>query len=314
MDPLTLLDGKHCLVSQARSFDLPGYLIVEMKRSHSSLASMDPAEHGELMEYLAKAEAIVRSHTRAERVYVLRFGEENEQVHFHVVPRTPEVLEAYLAARSDEPPYSGARVVDWVWFHHRELGYSREDVLAWVRSAREHLASEAEQPAAWHAMANAARSYCAWVDSLPVLTHAERDSAEDEPAHVPRVEEARRQLLALLTAGAALEEVDVTSDETHTYEVAKGDRVEAQKKIAALPLGYYWSVAYGEDPAVDDSPTMGDVFNDLVDIWLDLKCALLAWDDGHYEEAAWEWRFSLNHHWGIHAVDALRQLHGWILG
>lgn len=91
MDPLNLFTTEHCRVSQARSFDLPGYLIVEMKRPHRSLSAMTSIERADLVGCLSKAEGLVRAHTAAERVYTLRFGEESEQVHFHVVPRTPDV-------------------------------------------------------------------------------------------------------------------------------------------------------------------------------------------------------------------------------
>ena len=320
MDPLVLFSTEHCLVSQARSFDLPGYLIVETKRPHLSLDGMGAIERGDLMECLVKAEGLVRAHTAAERVYTLRFGEESERVHFHIVPRTPEVLAGYLKSRDGEPPYSGAAIVDWLWFHHGELGHSRGDVLAWVKSVRGLRKVEESQPTAWAGMAKAATNYCAWIESLPLLpdvqretqreTRGESDQATD--AHGPRVREARTQLLAVVAAGSLLESVDIPDGEESDSEVPHDAWQEVYSRTAALGISYYREVPYGEDLTDDLSPSIGDLGDDLADTWRDLKRGLLMWQEGKHASAAWEWRFHFLCHWGTHAVDALRQVQGWI--
>ena len=42
------------------------------------------------------------------------------------------------------------------------------------------------------------------------------------------------------------------------------------------------------------------------------QSGLLMWEEGKHASAAWEWHFSFTSHWGTHAVDALRQIQGWI--
>ena len=312
MDPLVLFSSEHCFVSQARSFDLPGYLIVETKRPHRSLDGMGASEREDLMECLAKAEGLVRAHTAAERVYTLRFGEESEQVHFHIVPRTPEVLAGYLKSGGEEPPYSGAAIVDWLWFHHGKLGHNRADVLAWVESVRGLRKVEESQPTAWAGMAKAAANYCAWIESLPLLPNVERESDQATDAQGRRTKDARTQLLAVVAAASLLESVDIPDGEESDCDVLHDAWQEVYSRTAALGISYYREVPYGEDLTDDLSRSIGDLGDDLADTWRDLKRGLLMWEEGKHASAAWEWRFHFLCHWGTHAVDALRQVQGWI--
>ncbi|HEY3331377.1 MAG TPA: DUF5063 domain-containing protein [Capsulimonadaceae bacterium] len=68
----------------------------------------------------------------------------------------------------------------------------------------------------------------------------------------------------------------------------------------------YWEVF---DPRVLTKPVVGDVADDLADIYRDVKNGLILYDCGYIDEAVSEWRESFLVHWGDHLVDALRYLH-----
>ena len=57
---------------------------------------------------------------------------------------------------------------------------------------------------------------------------------------------------------------------------------------------------------------MGDVADDLCDIYRDILPGLRYWEAGGEEGHAavvWEWRFGFITHWGRHAIAALGLLH-----
>lgn len=67
------------------------------------------------------------------------------------------------------------------------------------------------------------------------------------------------------------------------------------------------------EPNKDETVEVGDLADDLADIYRDIKPGLRAWDenkDEYLPEIVWGWRETLFiSHWGIHAVNALRILH-----
>ncbi|MFK7992281.1 MAG: DUF5063 domain-containing protein [Sandaracinaceae bacterium] len=68
----------------------------------------------------------------------------------------------------------------------------------------------------------------------------------------------------------------------------------------------YWEVF---NPYVDEERVAGSLSDDFFDIYRDLRRGLVAFDKGRHQKALWDWRFHFDHHWGDHAVDALRALH-----
>ncbi len=61
-----------------------------------------------------------------------------------------------------------------------------------------------------------------------------------------------------------------------------------------------------------EEPVVGNLADDLSDIFNDVDRGLLAFEAGRREEAVWEWGFYLAHHWGDHATSAIRALHCWL--
>jgi hypothetical protein len=82
------------------------------------------------------------------------------------------------------------------------------------------------------------------------------------------------------------------------------------RRFGALPFNYYSEA----DPLiVPASDTMtGDLADDLADVWSELKVGLLLHQAGKTHEAAHEWRWRFDAHWGQHAVSALHALHSWL--
>ena len=121
---------------QAAGYRIPGYLIVEDRHHRTRLADLSLAERTELASHLAAAERVLDDLVKPERVYVLRFGEEVPAIHFHVVPRTKSLVEAYLAEVEDAPPYRGAAIMDWLWKNHQTLEWTDAEIAEFVAHAR----------------------------------------------------------------------------------------------------------------------------------------------------------------------------------
>lgn len=78
-----------------------------------------------------------------------------------------------------------------------------------------------------------------------------------------------------------------------------------------LPQDYYRSV---ESLSIYEEPkfTVGQLSDDLSDIWLELKIGLRYWREGGKSWcllSGWHWKFTFESHWGGHAVSALVVLH-----
>jgi hypothetical protein len=69
---------------------------------------------------------------------------------------------------------------------------------------------------------------------------------------------------------------------------------------------WYWEVF---DPREKDMPVVGDLADDLADIYSDVKNGLVAFRRGAMHAAIRHLQESFRYHWGDHVVDALRALH-----
>ena len=108
-----------------------------------------------------------------------------------------------------------------------------------------------------------------------------------------------RQSTGLVASGASLPLAEPTSD-----RIVHSDATPADWPGFG-PHDSYWEVF---DPYADEESVVGSLSDDFLDIYRDLKRGLVAFDAGHEQDAVWEWRFHFDHHWGEHAVDALRAL------
>lgn len=75
----------------------------------------------------------------------------------------------------------------------------------------------------------------------------------------------------------------------------------------------YWTIF---DPTANvfgnELPVMGDLLNDVMDIYKDIKYQLMIFDfntEESIENAVWGIKFDFGHHWSKHAIDAIRTIH-----
>lgn len=132
-----------------------------------------------------------------------------------------------------------------------------------------------------------AKDFCDFVETASAMSLSER------------LQVGRRRLAELVAAGSALPLAEAMSDEILLTDAAP----------ASWP-GFgrhdiYWEIF---DPYVDEERVAGSLSDDFLEIYCDLKRGLTSFDAGGHEDAFWEWRFHFDHHWGEHAVDALRAL------
>lgn len=133
-----------------------------------------------------------------------------------------------------------------------------------------------------------AEKFCAFIES-----------ATSEIPVVERLVIARQRLLALYAAALTL-----------PVEPESGLDREIPKRIVSRWPGFevfdlYWGTY---DPA-EDNLVGSSITDDLLDVYADVSRGLDRWLAGDQLEAVWEWRFHLDTHWGVHAIDALRALH-----
>jgi hypothetical protein len=149
-----------------------------------------------------------------------------------------------------------------------------------------------------------AQAYCLALEELPVTGKNALSAI-------------RNALLPLYTAALALPEAsgaqfnDIPT-QPHLLEVQKA-RVLAQLKTA-LPVDIYWQV-YHPFTERSEEPVCGSLFDDLLDVWLDLKPGLEVLSTSPESWSAdvyWDWKFNFETHWGTHAIDALSVIHKWL--
>ncbi len=100
---------------------------------------------------------------------------------------------------------------------------------------------------------------------------------------------------------------DLIKDTVSGEESAKICR----KPLKKLEHDFYWHTF--EPFNEKEEPVFGgSLFDDFFDIYHDIKNALNVYENGNLEEqmeAAWDWKFNFEHHWGNHLTGALYGLH-----
>lgn len=121
------------------------------------------------------------------------------------------------------------------------------------------------------------------------------------------------RLTRLYLAGlelCACQEVDEVTD-VDDARVDKSEWERVFRHAARLPINYY-GVA---DPLVltPERPMIGDLADDIADIYRDLVTGLRLYDTDRQAAALWYWKLMMPVHWGDHATSAIRALHCWLL-
>ena len=143
--------------------------------------------------------------------------------------------------------------------------------------------------------ADIARAYCHWAEGAPLSEEAEVATA--------------RRCLAHLYA-AALDLPLPECDDVELGEVGGDAWRDVFERFARLPVNYY-EVCFDPLLVPPAAPSLGDLADDLADIWRDVRPGLTLFDAGHTAAAVYEWRLHFNIHWGRHAASALYVLTCW---
>ena len=61
-----------------------------------------------------------------------------------------------------------------------------------------------------------------------------------------------------------------------------------------------------------EEPVVGDIAQDIGDIYRDVAAGLQLYYAGRFAEALLEWRVGFDSHWGKHATSAIRALHCYL--
>ncbi|MDM4019460.1 DUF5063 domain-containing protein [Roseiconus lacunae] len=130
--------------------------------------------------------------------------------------------------------------------------------------------------------------YCEWHES---------DSHE--------IEAARQILLALMQGIPALDTTRLDTSCSTEYEFRGHERwKDDHKRLADLPIQYYRAVFYPLQFENEES-VVGDLHDDLADIYGDLWHGLQGYNAGDIGYAIDHWRTSYDQHWGHHAAAAM---------
>ncbi len=139
--------------------------------------------------------------------------------------------------------------------------------------------------------ARVAREFCAWA----------RRSGESGEENAQR----SAQLLAELIASACA--LGWRAGEPSERSVPADELAIVQKNAATMPIRFY-SEIFSNLVVPPEEPVVGDLVDDIGDIYADIAVGLAAFDAGEVAEAQGHWQFWFAHHWGEHATSALRAL------
>ncbi|GHN00329.1 hypothetical protein WSM22_18180 [Cytophagales bacterium WSM2-2] len=160
-------------------------------------------------------------------------------------------------------------------------------------------ASEALEKKKTKDFLEAADRYCKFLESIPT--------------NVDFFKEIHLTLTHLYLTAIKLPEISIDTN----YEPDVSISLEQQKEIIDRLFGhlgdkrYYWHTFDPYDH-IDNQPVCGDLADDLLDIYKDLKRGLLKYDlpgIESKEHALWEMQFLFKNHWGAHCINAMRAVH-----
>lgn len=87
------------------------------------------------------------------------------------------------------------------------------------------------------------------------------------------------------------------------------EKMERSKSNLSHFNGMYYREFFDPDSSLREEPVLGDVGDDMLDTYSDIRSGLLCFDRGEIDEALWYWSYLHRIHWGRHAVGALFALH-----
>jgi hypothetical protein len=131
----------------------------------------------------------------------------------------------------------------------------------------------------------------------------ENRKSDDQSAFLKSVQ---RSLIDLYSMGLILPEIDQTTG----YDYDRDFVVEMKPIIAfvaqRVPFSYYSAVLNALEIYESPEIGIGDLIDDICDIYLDLKRATLGFDEAtiaSQEHAIWEFKFNYDFHWSTHCIE-----------
>lgn len=159
------------------------------------------------------------------------------------------------------------------------------------------------------AFVGAARTFCGHLEAIP----------PDRQVWMKRLLESLAQLYA---AAHRLPDLEWKEDGDRVPKTFRMDHEQWRALAETLrsALGEREGYWHHFDPTLqgpDKEPeSLGLLWDDLADIYRDVRPGLHVWDSGEDQllpAAVFEWKWpGFYHHWGLHAVDAIRALHWWV--
>jgi len=123
---------------------------------------------------------------------------------------------------------------------------------------------------------------------------------------------ALRHVVAIYAAALALPQPwsERVSNHRGDHVDLSGAIAAVRQRASAIPLQHYSEIFSPLVP--QDEPVMGDLADDLADIYHHLAKGLRLHELGKVDDALWEWGFNFQAHWGEHASSAIRALHCYL--
>lgn len=117
-----------------------------------------------------------------------------------------------------------------------------------------------------------------------------------------------RWFAQLYAGGLQLSEVEA---EAGAPENIAPNTSDGEAAISNL-RGYYYREVFDPHPHLNEEVCVGNIGDDLLDVYKDIKRGLELYRQGFPLAAEWEWAFNFRVHWGRHAAAALLALHGLV--
>lgn len=120
----------------------------------------------------------------------------------------------------------------------------------------------------------------------------------------------RDHLLNLYNSAFALPHINFDFKSIDDYPAIDYNDAKAMI-LGKLEKRFYWHVFNPMDES-DKEPVCGDLVDDLADIYKDLKTSLNLYNSGLKDckqNAAWQFKFDFENHWGSHCINALYAIH-----
>ena len=86
-----VLQNRHWSVGVYPARQVPGWVVMQLRRHATSVADMTADELTSMGPTLAMVTRAIQSQTDAERVYFVSFGENHHHVHVLLIPRGPSI-------------------------------------------------------------------------------------------------------------------------------------------------------------------------------------------------------------------------------